>query len=277
MATIVRSTNVPSLVVSCWRAAVAAASIALVGNIVAVLERTTVYGSETRALMDVAIAQDVVTALVIFPAILVAARRAARGSTTAHLAGLGVIAFLTYNYAIYCFSISFGPLFLLWIAVLGLSTYALVTGFRGAAELDLAGAVRPSRTAGAVLIGVSVLFTCLWLSEIVPDLLAGRPSTSAEQWHVPTNPVHVLDLAFFLPSAFVVGFTLHARSRTALIAAPGLLVLMVLTCLPIATTPVVSAMLSHEASWGAVGPVLVIATLACAALRTMVLARRSGS
>jgi hypothetical protein len=277
MATIARPQDVSSLVIRCWRAAVVAASLALVGNVVAVLERTTIYGSETRTLIDVAIAQDVVTALVVFLGILLASRSAARGSVTAHLAGLGGIAFLTYNYAIYCFSISFGPLFLVWTVVLGLSAYALVTGFRGAAELDLAGAVRPSRTAGAVLMGVSVLFTCLWLSEIIPDLLAGRPSTSAEQWHVPTNPVHVLDLAFFLPSAFVVGFTLHARSRTVLIAAPGLLVLMVLTCLPIATTPVVSALLSHQASWGVVGPVLVIATLACAALRTMVDARRSGS
>lgn len=265
------------MVAHCWRVAVVAALLATCGNMVAVLARTSVYGGESGALLDVAIAQDVVTALVVFPGILFVARRAARGSVPAHLAGLGGIAFLTYNYAIYCFSISFGPLFLLWTAVLGLSAYALIAGFRGAAELDLTGVVRPSRTAGAVLIGVSVMFTCLWLSEIVPDLLAGRPSTSAQQWGVPTNPVHVLDLAFFLPAAFVAGFTLHARSRTALTAAPGLLVLISLTCLPIATTPVVSALLSHEASWGAVGPVLVMATLACAALRTMVVVRRSES
>jgi hypothetical protein len=56
-------------------------------------------------------------------------------------------------------------------------------------------------------------FTLLWLSQIVPDLLAHRPSTSASQWNVPTNPVHVLDLAFFLPAAAASGVLLLRRHR----------------------------------------------------------------
>jgi hypothetical protein len=48
--------------------------------------------------------------------VLIAARHAYAGSVKAHLLGLGAMAFLTYNYVIFCFSVTFGPLFLLWTA-----------------------------------------------------------------------------------------------------------------------------------------------------------------
>jgi hypothetical protein len=38
----------------------------------------------------------------------------------------------------------------------------------------------------------------LGLSEIVHNLVGGRPSTSAEDWKVPTNPVHVSKKAAWL-------------------------------------------------------------------------------
>ena len=64
---------------------------------------------------------------------------------------------------------------------------------------------RPLRWPGWFLIGAAALFTLLWLSQILPDLLAQRPSRSASELNVPTNPVHVLDLAFFLPAAATTG------------------------------------------------------------------------
>lgn len=52
-----------------------------------------------------------------------------------------------------------------------------------------------------LIAAAAALFALLWLSEILRDLVARRLSTSASQRNVPTNPVHVLDLAFFLPAA----------------------------------------------------------------------------
>jgi hypothetical protein len=80
----------------------------------------------------------------------------------------------------------------------------------------------------------------LWLREIVPDLLSRRPSTAAAQWDVPTSPVHVLDLAFFLPTAATSGVLLLRRHRRGYATAAAQLTWLALTCLPILVTPLVA-------------------------------------
>ena len=106
--------------------------------------------------------------------------------------------------------------------------------------------------------GAALLFALLWLSEIVPDMLAGRPSTSAALWLVPTNPVHVLDLAFFLPATLVAGVAvLRRRPQAALIALPAL-TWMALTCLPIFVTPLVALSRGEVASFAVYGPIGVV-------------------
>ena len=92
---------------------------------------------------------------------------------------------------------------------------------------------RPLRWPGWFLIVAAALFTLLWLSQIVPDLLAQRPSRSASQWNVPTNPVHVLDLAFFLPAPATSGVLVVRRHRWGYATAAGQLTWLALTCLPI--------------------------------------------
>jgi hypothetical protein len=257
------------LVVRSWILASLAAMFALVGAAVATMERSSVYGRETRTLVDAATSQDLVTAVIVVPGVLVAARHAYAGSVRAHLIGLGAMAFLTYNYAIYCFSVTFGPLFLLWTATLGLSGFALVLGVSATRTMDVEQYVRPTRLASSTLIAVAALFTVLWLAEIGPDILRGRPSTSAAEWNVPTNPVHVLDLAFALPATFACGLALRAGRRWALMAGPGLLVFLALTSLPIIATPVAATLLSHPATWTAAPPVALVGLVALASLRSM--------
>ena len=264
-----RSEHQQVLLTRTWLLAGVASALALVGNVIALADWRAIYGDETTVMVDAALAQDLVTAAVVVPLIAGTALLVLRGSVRAHLVGLGALAFLAYNYAIYCFSITFGPLFLVWTTVLGLSIYALVTGVRAAGHVDLS-VVRPSRLAVVVLAGVAVLFALLWLSEIIPDLVNGRKSASAADWNVPTNPVHVLDLGLFLPAAFMVGVRLSKNARDALILAPGMLVWFVLTGLPILLTPVVASVRSTEAMWGAVGPVAGISLAALVALRHLV-------
>jgi hypothetical protein len=114
-------------------------------------------------------------------------------------------------------SIQFGPLFLPWVAVLGLSVFALL-GSSSALDPTTVGrwfAGRAMTAVGWLLIVGAAAFTLLWLSEIVPDLAAGNPSSSASAWRVPTNPVHVVDLAFFLPAITATGISCCAATRSA--------------------------------------------------------------
>jgi hypothetical protein len=181
---------------------IGAALMAAAGSAIGLADGKAIYGQETTTLADAAAAQDAVNLCLVGPLTLVLGLRARAGSVRAYLCWVGCLAFTVYNYAIYAFSIHFGPLFLVWVAVLGISFYAVVGSL---ATVD-ASAVkdrccgRASPLAGWTLIGLATLFLMLWLSEIIPDLLAGAGSRSASDWAIPTNPVHVLDLAFFLPA-----------------------------------------------------------------------------
>lgn len=186
--------------------------------------------------------------------------RASRGSLRAYLGWTGCLAFTVYNYAIYAFSIQFGPLFLVWVAVLGLSVFALLGGLvtLPAATVKARFAGRAMPVAAWFVIAVAVLFTLVWLSEIVPDLLAGGPSRSATTWDVPTSPVHVLDLALFLPAVVTSGVLLLRRHPFGYATVVGQLVWLVLTSLPILVTPFVAATRGHEPGWAVMVPIGVV-------------------
>lgn len=239
---------------------VATAVVLLVSSTIGLVAWPTIYGAETELLVDAAAAQDVASIAIAVILIVVAVVATRNASLLARLAWCGLLAFVAYNAAIYCFSVHFGALFLAWTAVLGLSVFGLVATVAGVDR----SALRPLvGTAAAtvlawVLIAATAVFVVLWLSEIVPDLLAGRPSTSATQWQVPTNPVHVLDLALFLPAAAVGGVLLLRREPLGFLVGGPVLVWLILTCVPILLTPVMAAVRGHEPAWGAVPPVAVL-------------------
>ncbi|MFF4128754.1 hypothetical protein ACFYYP_35035 [Microbispora rosea] len=142
------------------RLSVTAALLAAAGNIYALSDLEGIYGRETSAFVNQAIAQDAVDLAVVSPAIAVLAFLARRGSLRAYLTWLGAVAFMTYNYVIYTLSVHVGPLFLVWVAA---------------------------------------------VSE--PAL--------------PSSPVHVLDLSFFLPAAFISGALLLRGRPWAYTTAPA--------------------------------------------------------
>ncbi len=246
--------------------AVAAALLSAAGSVVGLVAPADIYGRETTALADAATAQDLVGLLLVAPLLVILGWQAHRGHLRAYLVWLGCLAFTVYNYAIYAFSVHFGPLFLVWVAVLGLATFALIGGL---ATVDMS-AVRESFAGGALrwpawlLIAIAVLFALLWLSEIVPDLLSGGPSRSANALRVPTNPVHVLDLAFFLPATATSGVLLLRRHRLGYTTAPGQLTWLALTSLPILVTPLVAGARGNRPDWAVTVPIGAI-LLACLA------------
>lgn len=247
----------------------AAAALAAAGNVAGLLWPEGIYDRETAALANAATAQDIVGLVLVAPLLVTLGVRASQGAHRAYLGWLGCLLFTVYNYAIYAFSVQFGPLFPVWVAVLGLSLFALVGGL---SALDMAAvkacfADRSTAVPAWFLIVVGVLFAFLWLSEIVPELLAGRPSSSAADWRIPTNPVHVLDLAVFLPGVVTTGVLLLRRHPFGYATAAGQLVWLALTCLPILLTPFVADARGHEPGWAVTVPIgiVLVAALACLA------------
>jgi hypothetical protein len=250
---------------------IAAAVVAAIGNVVALLNVDRFYGAEAEVFVNQAIAQDLVNFVVVAPLMVALAWLAMRGSLTAFLLWFGFVGFTIYNYVIYTFAIHFGPLFLVWVAVLGASTYALIGAAFSLDANAVANAMhwRQHRVAAGLLMGAAVMFAMLWLSDIAPALQEGTAPAGVRELLLPTNPVHILDLAFFLPAAAIVGAALWQRRPLGYAAAPGILVLMALTGLPVLTTVFVAAARGMDAAWQLLGPIGLL-TVACFALAGMV-------
>jgi len=223
------------------RFSVPIAALAMTGSVIGIVQQDSVYGRETANWAGQAVGQDIAN-LIAFTALLVLAYLARRGSLRAYLAWAGVLGYSVYTYAMYVFDVHFGPLFLLWVAVFGLSIYALIGAL---AALDPAqvrvrfGDRAPVRSTSVVLIVVGVLFALLWLSEIVPSMLAGTTPDSLVVSGLPTSPVHVLDLAVLLPAAVAAGLLLRRGGSWGYVLAPVVLLTMVFIAVGIVSLMVV--------------------------------------
>jgi len=257
--------------VTWWATSAAGAVMALVASAIGLANVTGIYGRETASFVDQAIAQDLVNVALAAPATLLLAWLAWRGSVRAGLLWTGVLTFTVYNYVIYTMSIHVGPLFLTWVAVLGLTFWSLVGGLRAlrptAVAAALAGA--PRRILGWYLVFIGAVFTLLWLSDIVPAMVHGRLPQGAVDLGLPSNPVHVLDLAILLPVVIAIGRLVLLRRLTGLTLAPAAVVFLVMTGLPILLTPLVTAARGGDPAWQVIGPVGAITAVGVVVLVAM--------
>lgn len=236
---------------------------AIAGNIIALLVPR-IYAGLTPVFFPQAIAQDIASLVVVSPIWIILVLLALRGSLRAYLLWLGVLAFTVYNYVIYTFSIPFGPLFLLWVAVLGLSLYALIGGVASINHESVKSSFKSQRVITLVawfLIVTAILFGFLWLSEDVPALLSGNTPQSVVDMAIPTNPVHILDLGFFLPAVIITGIMLLKQKPLAYTLAPAFIVFLILTGIPILITPIVQSARGQTAPWGVVVPIGTLTAL----------------
>jgi hypothetical protein len=161
--------------------------------------------------------------------------------------------------------------------VLGLTMYALIGGFAALNPIAVRARVqRPSmRLVGWFMIAVATLFAVVWLAQIVPAQIAGTVPAAVTDIGTPTSPVHVLDLAIFLPGFGIAGVLLLRRQALGYVLGPPLLVFLGLTAAPILVTPLVAQARGDTVSWAAVAPIGVIAAAAVWTLTRLLRAIRS--
>jgi hypothetical protein len=210
-----------------------------------------VYSRETANWEAQAVGQDVAN-LVVMPLLLVLAYAGARGSWPAVLAWAGTVVYTAYAYVVYSFAVHFGPLFLLHVAVLGLAVWALV-GFLGSVDVEHVRAVvrhdgRLARFASTLLIVVAALFALMWVAQDLPAMIDGEPSQELRDTGLLTSPVHVLDLALFLPASMLAGILLRRGRAWGACLAPVMLTAMSATSLGIVSLMVVSTARDLDAS-----------------------------
>lgn len=156
---------------------------------------------------------DLVTLLITLPILIVAIVLSVRGSQRAQAVWIGVLAYAVYNYAYYAFGATFNDLFLIHIALLSTSIFALVFALP---NLDITAiAIRlhnPRRATwiGGLLTIVGMLQGALWL------FVVSRNAVTGDVLHdVPVAGQHLvlaLDLSLLVPSLILAGVLLWRQT-----------------------------------------------------------------
>lgn len=208
-----------------------------------------------------AVGQDLITLVVALPVLVASALLAGRGSGRAHLVWLGVLVYLVYSYVIYAIAVQFNPLFLVYVALLGCSLYALIGGLASTDFVEIKARFSrgaPVRAVSIFLAVLATLFYFIWLSEAVPALLAGEVPQSVRDNGTPTNAVHVLDMAWILPATILTAIWLW-RGRALAYTLAGVL-LSFLSLLALAIISMIVFMVLYGQAVSA-GPAAIFAVL----------------
>jgi len=187
-----------------------------------------IYAEETKNWATQAKGQDVGNLLAV-ATLLLSGHAYRKGSHRAGLVWLGTLLYLVYAYVVYSMAVHFNGLFLVYVAALGLSSYAVLFSIDGL-RAQHAGSPEPSarKVAGYTSIAIGVVFGLLWLSELIPATLSGEVPQSVIDAGLWVNPIHVIDLAVLLPGFIIAGYwTLRGEAAGLFFVAP-LLVFSVL-------------------------------------------------
>lgn len=224
------------------------------------------YSRETEAWAVQAIGQDYANLAVVF-LLLICTYYLSKNSLRAYLIWLGAFIYLVYAFVIYAFFVHFSFLFLVYVAILGSSSYTLARGLMAAATTNLSPSflsiTRSRKIVSALLMLTGILFSALWLSEIVPDLLSGKIPSSLIETGLWVNPVHVLDLGFVLPGMIITSVLLWKGKTWGFLMAVPLMVFLVTMGMGIIATFVISAMRGMPSSLPAgiiIGTIMILGT-----------------
>ena len=155
---------------------------------------------------------DLVTLVLAAPLLLGSLALTVRGSQRARVVWIGMLVYSVYNAAFYAFGTTFNDAFVLHIAMLSTSIFALASALVCTDLVAIAatfGRVRGARWVGMFLAFVGIVQGLLWLFVLARNVATGELIAD-----VPVAGQHVvfaLDLAFLVPSLVLSGVLLFRR------------------------------------------------------------------
>lgn len=190
-------------------------------------EQVTVYGKGVYKHMsiDVApqgIAQDYITLFVGVPLLILSPVWARRGSLKGRFLFAGTLAYFLVTYLFYLVMGMYNVLFLVYVALLGMSFFALAQTLFSIGLDDLPDhfeSSTPVRSTGGFLIFNSLAIGLMWLGIVVPPLLDGTIIPGQVE-HYTTLIVQGLDLGLLLPLSFIAGLLFIKKRPLGYLLAP---------------------------------------------------------
>jgi hypothetical protein len=189
------------------------------------------YAHETLNWQIQSLGQDIIDLVLIAPVLVVSILITLKNRAIGFPIWAGIMLYLIYTFAIYSFDVHFNQLFVFYCLILGMSFYAFI--YFGYTRLkqkhtQFIEGMLAKRIIGIYFIVIAILFYFLWLAEIVPAIQNNTIPKNLSDAGLPTNPVHVIDLAIVLPGIFMVGVLLLRNKELGLVFTPVILVFFIL-------------------------------------------------
>ena len=166
---------------------------------------TGVYAYNAERIVAEGVGWDIFTLIFAVPALLAALPSLLKGSLGGRLFVLGILAYLFYQYLMYAVAWAFGPLFLLFIAIFGLSLAAIawiVSTIPLSRLAELFTDSFPKRGVAVLCFLLAALLLFMWLARILSAL--GGQIDGVLQGQT-TLVVQALDLGLIVPLALFTG------------------------------------------------------------------------
>lgn len=216
------------------------ALIMTVASIVGIFFRDIIYPSVEQS--ESFVPNDILNLGLGLPILLGSIWLARRGNLIGLLCWPGALFYVLYNYTAYLLGIPFNELFLLYLFLVMLSAYTIIAMVasidEAAVRHQLSGRV-PIRTAGGILLGITLGVFIYQIVAIVTALINQNPVDRMElaQW--------IDDLVVVSPPLFITGFLMLQRKALGYVAAMGLLLLCSMLFIGLVPVMVIQALLKN--------------------------------
>lgn len=215
--------------------------------------------TDASALLARLTAEDVVVLVVAVPVLAAGLWFALQGSRRGRVVWLGGLAYMTYMWATIGLSRSFNAFFLGYVVLFALSLSTLVGGLLATDPDSVRGTLsgRTRLVYAVFLLVTAVGLAALWLSEIVPALLAGTVPSVIAQFGETGIVTYVVDLGVVVPALLIAAGWLWRDHRFGDLCTGVLLVFAALLAPGISAITVVDILTGVEMTAGmVVGSVL---------------------
>jgi hypothetical protein len=211
---------------------------------------------------------DFITLVVGLPLLAVSTWLAFRGSLRGQLLLTGTLGFFLYTYMSMSMLTAYNALFLVYVALFGLSLYAFILSML---SFDLGRLPErfsprlPRRLIAGVLFAVGAFLSLAWIGRIVPEMLPGHVAALE---NTTTRVIQAMDLVLLVPLAVLAGILLLRRSPWGYLLAPVFVLKGITMALAVSTMSIFQALAGTPESLAIVVPfiVLTLLNLAVAAL-----------
>jgi hypothetical protein len=150
---------------------------------------------------------DWVTLIVAVPILVIALILSARGSQRAQLVWLGMLDYTLYNFGFYLFGSAYNRFFLIYVALLALSIFALIFGLT-ALDVNAIGrkfrATAPVKWVSVYMLLLALILGGHWIVQSLNFILTGQLPPVMVRVNGSTNVIAALDLSLVVPE-FMLG------------------------------------------------------------------------